>query len=159
MSTRIFLDEAPLRLLAEATAAEPVTLPLDLSSLLDSGLQLFPPSERALESAIALIEDALMPCIPALRRYPLDLLRCEGAFMPQLGDAAGCASGTGTVQLSIDALERVFNRIADVAAGIPARSVQIPQSPGLVVTVLLLREIMHHVGYPQLEVAPAAQPD
>lgn len=157
MPTRIFLDETPLRL--QTTATDSLNLPLDVASLLASGLRHFPPSEHTLEHAIALVEDALMPLIPVLQRHPLDRLHCEGAFMPELGRATGVDPTAETVHLSIATLEDLFNRIADIAAGMPARTLHIPESTGFVATVLVSRELMHHAGYLQLEFTNVARPD
>lgn len=79
--------------------------------------------------------------------------------MPELGRAIGIDSTTTTVHLSIAMLEDLFNRIADIAAGISARALHIPESPGLVTTVLVLREVMHHVDYLRLEFTNVARPD
>lgn len=159
MPTRIFLDETPLRLQADESMAEAILLPLDLSSLLSGTLKRFPPSTYALETAIAAIEDSLMPAIPALRHYPLELLQGEGRYLHELATVVGHGLSRHVLRLSIDELERVFNRVVDVAAGMPARSVQIPESLGFVATVLVLREVMHHAGYLQLEFSSTAQPD
>lgn len=152
MPTRIFLEETPLRLQPEG-AAPAITLPLDLASLLAAGLARFPPAESALEGAIATVEDALMPHVAALRRYPLDVLQGDGALLEDIARAAGRGAPVQQgLRLSVEEVERVFNRLVDVAAGMPARSLEIPESPRFVAALLVVREILHHVGYQWLEI-------
>lgn len=152
MPIRIFLEETPLRLQPDH-AAPAITLPFDLASLLAAGLSRFPPSGAALENAIATVEDALMPHVAALRRYPLDVLQGDGSLLQDIARATGRGAPVQQgLRLSIEEVERLFNRLADVAAGMPARTQEIPESPRFVAALLVVREILHHVGYQWLEI-------
>lgn len=146
MTTRLFLDATPIRL--QPPHGAPVTLPLSLEQLLAAGLRHFPPAEVALEQAIALTEDALMPRIPALRAAPPDVLQLAD---PSLQALPALLGRSAPVTLQLDDVEQAFNRLADVAAGLPARSLGVPEQPRFVAALLVVRELMHHVGWRQLQ--------
>lgn len=151
MPTRIFLDEAPLRLQPDAPAGA-LHLPMSVHELMDAGLARFPPSEIAMENAIAHIEDGLMPLIPKLRESAHEVLQATGPLLRMIAQAAGYPPTQSTLRISTEELERVFNRVVDVAAGLPARSQGIPESAEFVAALLVIREILHHVGYAALEI-------
>src|SRR5690606_10553829 len=92
-----------------------IRLPLSLASLLADGLQRFPPSEQALEQAIASTEDALMPWIPALRLEPDEVLECADAVLAPLPELL-VYPAQPILELDIDEVERAFNQLAQVAA-------------------------------------------
>ncbi len=52
--------------------------------------------------------------------------------------------------LTLDAMERLFQRLASVAEGRPAKSEGLPESAEFAATLLLLRELMHHMPFGQL---------
>lgn len=53
-------------------------------------------------------------------------------------------------------MERVFNRFVDVVGGWPARQAGIAESPRQAAVLVLVREILHHVGLQAA--APGATP-
>lgn len=148
MNLQLHLQEAAIRLQAPHAAA--VLLPLSLDDLLAAGLSVFPPGEAALEQAIQRVEDALMPAIPALRQPGATGLECADPLLA----ASGRAPGT-VATLSIDDVEEVFNRLARVAAGVPAHSLSLPAHPGFAAALVVVRELLHHVGLPALRLLPA----
>lgn len=103
------------------------------------------PAEAAdLEAAIADIEDQLMPCIKKLPKQ-----RCLVTSEPQfwgIGGVAGIDPEDG-FQLEIDTVEEIFNRLVDVAYGMPAARLNVPENSGFAAHVLFLRELMHHAGF------------
>lgn len=110
-----------------------------------SGLAQSPLREGPLELAIAQVEDLIMPMLRTLpRAATLEVLGTELASVMGLL-APGAGGGTGAVR--IEAVEHLFNQLADHAAGsavawrhpVPAASVAL----GL----LVLREVMHHGGF------------
>ncbi|MGX9718841.1 hypothetical protein [Stenotrophomonas acidaminiphila] len=153
MTLRLHLQEATIRLQAAHAAA--VVLPLSLDDLLAAGLERFPPRAAALEQAIQLTEDALMPAIPALRQPPATLLECADPVLAPLLPATGRDAGA-TATLSIAEVEEVFDRLARVAAGVPAHSLGLPAHPGFAAALVVVRELLHHVGLAALRVMPAA---
>lgn len=111
-----------------------------------------PPSSADIEGAIEVVEDALMPAIPRLRGDgPLHSRDAESLV---LAEAAGLPTDA-TAHLSIEEVERVFNRLVNVANGRPAASEGLPARNTFAAHVLILRELMHHAGRTTLIVSPA----
>lgn len=150
MPTHLQLDTAPIIL--QPHDAHVVVLPLSLDQLLADGLQHFPPREAALEQAIATTEDALMPQVAALRAQPLDRLVLSDASLAALADLLA-RPHTGA-DWHVDEVERAFNLVADVAAGLPAHRIGLPEHPRFVAALLVVRELMHHVGWETLQLPP-----
>lgn len=148
MHTRLHMDQSRISL--QPADAEAIELPLSLGDLLDAGLQRFPPSELALERAIAMTEDALMPHVAALRRHPLDVLIAADDALAALPSLLG-RDGTASLRVDIDDVERGFNQVAQVAAGMPAHAMGLAEQPRFVAALLVVRELMHHVGWKQLQ--------
>lgn len=148
MHTRLHMDQSHISL--QPAGAEAIVLPLSLDGLLEAGLQNFPPSELALERAIALTEDALMPHVTVLRSYPLEVLIAADETLAALPSLLG-RMDTGSLQLGIDDVERGFSQVAQVAAGMPAHAMGLPAQPRFVAALLVVRELMHHVGWKQLQ--------
>lgn len=154
---QLHLEQDPIRL--QPGNGADITLPLTLAALLDDGLQRFPPSEVALERAIADIEDALMPQIPALRAHPHMQLACADAVLEPLIQLLALPSRPVQVRvwmLEIEQVEHAFNQIARVAAGLPANAVGLTERPEFVAALLVVRELMHHVGWRQLRLGDPA---
>lgn len=148
MHTRLYMADGPI--LLRPADAEAIVLPLSLDELLAGGLRHFPPSERALEHAITLTEDALMPHIPALRGHPLEVLIAADDALAALPALLGHQQGAAP-QLDIADVERGFNQVAQVAAGLPAQAMGLPAQPAFVAALLVVRELMHHVGWKTLQ--------
>ena len=148
----LYLQEDLIRLRAGQTTD--ISLPLSLSSLLEAGLQHFPPSEQALEQAIASIEDALMPWIPALRQDSLEVLECADPTLAPLPGVLGYPQQP-IWELDIEEVERAFNQLAQVASGMPAKSMGLPERANFVAALVVVRELMHHVGWQQLRLLEA----
>ena len=104
----------------------------------------FPPREAVLEASIAEVEDALMPHVPALRARGTHALEVSGATGAAI---VALAAGTQAREATLDEVERLFNRLACVAAGRPAAVEGLPEDAGLALALLVLRETLHHVGY------------
>lgn len=51
------------------------------------------------------------------------------------------------MELSIDALERTFDRLTSVALGRPASQEGLPDDKPFAATLLILRELMHHLQF------------
>ncbi len=150
MNTRLYLGSTPIRL--EPVDGEAIVLSLSLQQLLDAGLQRFPPGEIALEQGIAMTEDALMPHVAALRQHPLEVLEMADDALAPLPALLGQNIGTAHT-FGIDAVEQTFNLLADVGAGLPAHRVGFPEQPRFVAALLVVRELMHHVGWSALRLS------
>lgn len=107
-----------------------------------------PPTAGELELAIAEVEDGLMP---VMRQLPSSA-RLHGETS-QLNDIARAAGYTAEAMqsLSTGGVEGLFNRIADIAHGMPAAAAGVPEQlvsgPSFVATLIVLREVLHHGGF------------
>ncbi|MES2974399.1 MAG: hypothetical protein V4757_12370 [Pseudomonadota bacterium] len=112
-----------------------------------------PPTEAEMENAIMAVEDELMR---------VRSLIPEGTSL-ETTDAAvrgiallGGAAAAGTIVFSVEAVERLFDRLAAVMLGRPASVDGIPASREFAATLLILREFMHHLKFAEVTVRPAA---
>lgn len=139
--------------------ASPESATLDAGSLqrMLAHLGHAPPTAAQLESAIQQIEDDLMP---ALRSLPDDGRLVTSA--PALWEVVTVAGRGGSPEVELDraTVERLFNRLADAAYGVPAARSGMPVHRSFAAVVLLLREILHHGGFDSVRVTqPAPTPD
>ena len=109
------------------------------------------PTEAQLEQAIMLVEDAIMPLA---RLIPLHTVLATRH--PLLIDVARQAMGPQALQqpdhpipgLTRDAVEQLFDRLAQQAARPHLPLPDVPQSPRWAAALLLLREMLHHWQIP-----------
>ena len=139
----------PLVFRAPAGAAD-IALPWSLAALARRVGMAFPPREAVLEAAIAEVEDAVMPHVSAPRARDTQVLEVSGAAGTAI---VALAAGAQAHEATLDEVERLFNRLAYVAAGRPAAVEGLPEDAGLALALLVLREILHHVGYAVLRSA------
>jgi exopolyphosphatase/pppGpp-phosphohydrolase len=105
----------------------------------------FPPTAVEMELAIMTVEDAL-----ASLRLPAGLtLYCGDALAWQIARLAGIDPASGTT-VSIAAVEQVFERVAMMALGHPALLEGLPEHREFAAGILILRELMHHMGFESL---------
>ena len=130
---------------------QPVTLAVGLLDLGHRYLRHAPPTAGELEAAIEAVEDSLMPATTRLRGPgPLVTADVESrALLTAVGLPADVQA-----ELDIHAVERLFNRLVDVAGGRPAASEGLPVRAGFAANLLILRELMHHAGRTTLVVMP-----
>ncbi|NSL53557.1 hypothetical protein [Uliginosibacterium aquaticum] len=105
--------------------------------------QHMPPSALALEEAIAVVEDQLAPLARQLRpaaRLHL-LLAADAALQPLFA---------GREWLSREAVEQQFRLLAEVAEGFPLSASGLPDDASFAASLLILREVMHHLGFAEL---------
>lgn len=111
------------------------------------------PMALAMENAIADIEDALAQVPRELHGI---VLASHEPSLHLLADAAGL--GTHDTSLSRDAIEHVFARQTSVALGRPAASEGLPEAPAFVPTLLLVRELMHHLDIASIKIGSRGYP-
>lgn len=108
-----------------------------------------PPAPVEMENAIVTVEDEVARARPLIadgsRLYTAD------AAIREIARLAGVADGAEQT-LSLDAMERTFERLAAVTLGKPASHEGIPTSPAFAVTLLILREFMHHLRFSSITV-------
>lgn len=145
---RVLLDVA-------GSMASPDSATLDAGSLqrILVHLRHAPPRAGELESAIQQIEDDLMP---VLRSLPAHGQLVTSA--PEYWEVVTVAGLGGSPEVDLDTatVERLFNRLADVAYGMPAARLGLPTGRSFAAILLLLREILHHGGFGSVLVT---QPD
>jgi hypothetical protein len=120
-------------------------LPLAPSLLREQWLRHAPPRPQELEAAIEAVEDIVMPLHRVLPPAEvLHVLAADGKPLAALAQAR-----------TREELEALFNRAAAIAQGRPASSDPALADPQTVATLVILREVMHHLGFTQLRFAPA----
>jgi exopolyphosphatase/pppGpp-phosphohydrolase len=125
------------------------TLPLGAQVTAVAWFRHDPPTEAEIENAIAAVEDLVMPLH---RQLPGGLaLETQDAAIRQIAVLAGVADGPAMV-LGLEAMERVFDRLAAVVMGRPAAQSGLPPGPGFAATLLILRELMHHLQFAAITV-------
>jgi exopolyphosphatase/pppGpp-phosphohydrolase len=112
-----------------------------------------PASPLEIENAIAAVEDevtrakALIP--------PNSGLFTADAGVRAIALHAG-VTDTASMRLSVDAMERVFNRFASVSLGRPGAHEGLPEDAEFAATLLILREFMHHMQFPEITIVEQA---
>lgn len=102
----------------------------------------FPPTAVEMELAIMTVEDEL-----ARVRLPEGLtLYCADAQAWQIARLAGLEPDSGAT-VSREAVEQVFERVAMMALGHPALLVGLPEHREFAAGLLILRELLHHLGF------------
>jgi hypothetical protein len=117
-------------------------LPLGTAALVARFFKHLQPSAYALEEAIALVEDVVMPLAAQL---PPDAL-----WFSDSPAVRALNLGAQAAELDIDTVEHQFNALADWVQGRPATLAGIPQDAHWCATLLVLRECMHHWRCPVL---------
>jgi hypothetical protein len=123
-------------------------LPRELSaaigpqSLVDAVLRHAPPTALEAETAIEVIEDAVMPLHRQLAGS--GELRVRGARELQ------ALVGLSGPRLDAEAIEALFTRAAAVTQGRPATSEPVLAQPAVFACLLILREVLHHLGFSAL---------
>ncbi|WP_413736115.1 hypothetical protein ACL2XP_24960 [Sodalis sp. RH21] len=128
-----------------------ITLVLKLGSHLISMTHFHhnPPTPGEIETAIMVIEDEI-----ALIRHDVPAgaqLVSNDPHMRAIALLAGVAE-KDELALSLEATERLFDRLARVINGRPASAEGIPEGGDFAATLLILREFMHHLQFERIEV-------
>ncbi|RFO97195.1 hypothetical protein DIC66_08625 [Rhodoferax lacus] len=131
------------------TADRMQVLPLGLERTAAEQFRTTPPTPLALENAIMVVEDVVMP----LRAHiPRDAqLFCCDAAVREIALLSGVPQQPVMV-LSLEAMERSFNRLSRVVQGMPAVHEGLPESNAFATALLILREFMHHLQFDAITV-------
>ncbi len=111
-----------------------------------------PPSPLELENAIVTVEDEvtrarkLIP--PGARLVTTD------SSIREIAHLSGMTPGA-VLHLPLDAMERTFERLAQVSLGRPASFDGLPADNQVAATLLILREFMHHLRFDDITVLQA----
>lgn len=152
---RLHVGDAQTTVTLEGDGREPQTVPLAFGALAvyRRHFHHVPPTPGELELAIADVEDVLMPAIPRLREATS--LVTTDAESVALARSSGMPAAD-TVELDLAAVERLFNRLVNVANGSPAAHEGLPERGTFAANLLILRELMHHAGYASVAVMSPA---
>jgi exopolyphosphatase/pppGpp-phosphohydrolase len=115
------------------------------------------PTPLELESAIAWVEDEVYSAHVRHRPWvPEGAVVTPSSTDPALHEIAtlaGVAQGAVRV-LPLEAMEHLFHRFAAVAQGRPAAHEGLPASPAFTATLVVLRELMHHMPFAAIVLTP-----
>lgn len=117
------------------------------------------PTPLELETAIAWVEDEVYAAHTRHRQWVPEgvvVIPCStDPALHEIATLAGVAEAPTRV-LPLEAMERLFNRLAAVAQGRPPAHEGLPASPTLAATLLVLRELMHHMPFAAITLTPVA---
>lgn len=117
------------------------------------------PTPFELETAIARVEDEVYAAHVRHRPWvPQGAVVTPCSADPALHEIAtlaGIAPGPRRM-LTLDALEHVFNRLVSVSQGRPASQEGLPARAAFAATLLVLRELMHHMPFGSLTLMDGA---
>ncbi len=106
-----------------------------------------PPTPLALENAIAVVEDEVMPLAKQVPNG--STLVGTGNALHDVARAAGHTFNEDRM-LTINDVERLFQQLAALVQGRPFPSSGLPDGNGFAASLLILREFMHHLGFAQI---------
>ena len=108
-----------------------------------------PPTPLELENAIVTVEDE----IARARSLVSDdsLLLTHDSALRAIARIAGVPDKP-VLTLSIELVEKTFDRLAAVSLGRPAAHEGLPDSVAFAATLLILREFMHHMNFASLTI-------
>lgn len=109
-----------------------------------------------IERAMAAVEDEVMK-LRALIPDQAKLCTTDTAIA-EIAVLAG-AQKAPLMQLSLEAMEQVFDRWAAVAMGRPAPLDEVPSSLPFAATLLILREFMHHLQFGEITIVDHSTSD
>jgi hypothetical protein len=123
--------------------------PVGAQLLVDTVLRHDPPTALEAEAAIEVIEEAVMPLHSQLA--------AGGELLVQGGEEVRALAALAGTQLDAAAVEDLFERAAALAQGRPRGSDPVLAQPAVFACLLILREVLHHLGFSGLRLAPAAK--
>ncbi|MDP4238477.1 MAG: hypothetical protein Q8904_03280 [Bacteroidota bacterium] len=104
-----------------------------------------PPTPAEVENAIQVVEDEVMPLHKLITTgsslYTLD------AGIRETAQLTVFAEHEQKIILERADMEQLFNRLAAIITGRPASQDIIPTTNSFAATLLVLREVMHHLGF------------
>lgn len=135
-----------------AEADETAALAIGIETLVQARFPTARPSESAVEWAIAEVEEIVMPWH---RRLPRQGVLVSGdAYVSGLARVAGVSTQDDGM-LSTDAVEALFNQWADETLGGASRARSLPTTGTFAATLLVVREVLHHLGFTGIRVLRA----
>jgi hypothetical protein len=137
MNTTLMLGPREARFLPADRVA-----PVGPQLLQEQVLRHVPPTALEAELAIEVIEEAVMP----LHRE----VGGGGTLRVAGGAEAQALAALAGALLDAQAVEDLFSRAAAIAQGRPAASDPVLAQPAVFATLLILREVLHHLAFARL---------
>ncbi len=128
------------------SARQRMVLPIGSSIVAERYFRHDPPTPGEIENAIMVVEDEVTRAREMVRDSVLASLD-DG--IRQLALVAGVADAE-PMMLTLEAVEQTFDRLAAVSQGRPAASSGLPAGGEFAATLLILRELMHHLGFSEI---------
>ncbi|CNI22308.1 Uncharacterised protein [Yersinia rohdei] len=113
-----------------------------------------PPTADEMETAIMVVEDEVIRISPAVNRT--SQLITSDSHIRTLAQLAGLPD-KAEIMLSLESVERMFDRLAAVMVGRPAASEGLPPENEFAARLLILREFMHHLQFSSIRVLAPIQ--
>lgn len=132
-----------------AVTAAPLVLNVGAQKTAQQFFKHAPPSPDELENAIAAIEDEVMRV--RAQSVPDSCLVTADAAIREIARLAGLAPAA-QIELPLDAMEQVFQRLTALSLGRPASQDDLPTDAAFAATLLILREIMQHLHFTSVTV-------
>lgn len=129
-----------------------ITLALGSSKTAEDFFKHDPPRPGEIENAIAAIEDELARARAIIADGSV-LATCDDSLRG-LADATGVAAANERV-LSLEAVEQLYQNVAATSLGAATVRTDVGPYATYVATVLILRDLMHHLRFPAITVAVA----
>jgi len=104
----------------------------------------FPPTPAEIENAIQVVEDEVMP-LHRLLMATSDLYTLDESIQ-DIARLTVYSEVQHGLTLARKDVEQVFNRLAAIISGRPASQDVLPTTNSFAATLLILREVMHHLG-------------
>jgi exopolyphosphatase/pppGpp-phosphohydrolase len=108
-----------------------------------------PPTPGELENAIMVVEDEVTR-LRAITKADSTLFTSDAAIR-EIAIISGVPDRSELI-LTIEAMERSFEKLAAITLGKPASSAGIPANPAFAATLLIVRELMHHLQFASVTV-------
>lgn len=108
-----------------------------------------PPTPDEMETAIMVVEDEVIRISPAVNKTSR-LITTE-SYLVEIAHLAGFTPQAEII-MSLESVERMFDRLAAVIMGRPAASEGIPADNEFAARLLILREFMHHLQFSSITV-------
>jgi len=146
--TRTFQTSATLSAesLSLVQSDRTVSVPLGPQRITREYFRHSPPTPVELEHAIQDIEDSLHPAYRNIGGGNLHMRYAELHGLQEFLRPAG----TGARVLSRDELETAFSRLAALSEGRPSSQDPLPPDAHFAATLLIVRELMHHLDFSNL---------
>lgn len=109
-----------------------------------------PPTQAEVEYAIQVVEDEVMP-LHKLIPPGCGLYTTNAGILKIALQTVSTHYSVGVVLARTD-MEQVFGRLAAIISGRPANHDVLPTSNVFAATLLILREVMHHLGFTNITV-------